>query len=201
MAPAARTTARSPSAQDADPVGASRLVALFHHRWSVPVVAEVARSKGCKFVTLVKRLGVSRDSLRRTLDELRRLDLVVRNPGYGHPMRPEYVLGPAGVRIAAPVRSLWRALRSADHVRIGLQKWSCPTLAAVGRGACRFSELRAVLPQISPRALALALKELEACGWLRRIVESGYPPSTRYRATPTGRRLQRHLTALAAALP
>jgi len=37
-----------------------RLIALFHHRWAVPTLAELCRSSGCKFVTLVNRLGASR---------------------------------------------------------------------------------------------------------------------------------------------
>ena len=35
-----------------------RLIRLFHRRWSVPVLAEIHRAKGAKFITLVNRLGV-----------------------------------------------------------------------------------------------------------------------------------------------
>jgi DNA-binding HxlR family transcriptional regulator len=46
----------------------------------------------------------------------------------------------------------------------------------------RFSELRAALPA-SPRALALALRDLEEAGLLRRTVTEDRPPQTRYAAT------------------
>ena len=68
------------------------LTVLVHHRWALPVLGELYRDDGAKFVTLVHRLNVSKDSLARTLEHLRTLDLAVKNPGYGHPLRPEYVL-------------------------------------------------------------------------------------------------------------
>ena len=46
------------------------LIALFHHRWSAPVLAELGRTRGTRFVVLVNRLGVGRESLRRTLAAL-----------------------------------------------------------------------------------------------------------------------------------
>ena len=62
-----------------------RFVALFHHRWAVPVLAELHRGAGgAKFVTLVNRLGIGRDSLRRTLAALIERGWVMPNPGHGH---------------------------------------------------------------------------------------------------------------------
>ena len=34
------------------------LVNLFHRRWAVPVLAELERDHGAKFVTLSRRLGM-----------------------------------------------------------------------------------------------------------------------------------------------
>jgi len=45
----------------------SNLVGLFHNRWSVPILAELRRQRGTRFVTLARTLGVSGESLRRTL--------------------------------------------------------------------------------------------------------------------------------------
>jgi len=47
----------------------------------------------------------------------------------------------------------------------------------------RFSKLRASVAA-SPRALTLALKELQAAGLVRRRVSAGYPPAVAYEATP-----------------
>ena len=85
----------------------SSLVALCHHRWSLPVLAEIGRTRGTRFATLTGRLGVTGESLRRTLAYLQEEGLVERNPGYGHPLRPEYLL----TRARTPARPP-RAARS-----------------------------------------------------------------------------------------
>lgn len=162
------------------------LIALFHHRWSAPVLAELLRQKGSRFAALAGTLGVGSDSLRRALDSLHALGLVARNPGYGHPLRPEYILTENGKRIAQRCAKLLAA--SDDDVL--LRKWSLPVLAALGRPA-RFSELRASVPGVTPRALALALKDLQAAELVERRIEDAYPPRALYLPTPQGRRLQR----------
>jgi DNA-binding HxlR family transcriptional regulator len=69
-----------------------------------------------------------------------------------------------------------------------LRKWSVPVLAELDRER-RFSELRASLPGVTPRALALALQELEAARLVRREVLPTRPPSTVYRTTARGARV------------
>jgi DNA-binding HxlR family transcriptional regulator len=113
---------------------------------------------------------------------------VTRNPGHGHPLRPEYLLTPAGARVAPACLSLLDALPDRDR---SLKKWTLPVLAAVGDGA-RFNDLRGELPA-TPRALTLALKDLQTLGLVEREVVGGYPPTTRYRSTAAGRRVQRAL--------
>ena len=167
----------------------STLVALFHNRWSVPILAELHRQRGSRFVTLSRILGLSRESLRRTLAALIDGGLVRRNPGYGHPLRPEYVLTSSGERIAAACRPLVERLRAGGLEGVALKKWSMPVVYALGDGPMRFSELRDALEGISPRALTLALKDLEAAGLVDRRVTDDYPPSTVYRLTRSGRPL------------
>jgi DNA-binding HxlR family transcriptional regulator len=172
-------------------VSVEDLIALFHHRWSAPVLAELERTRGTRFVVLLKRLGIGRESLKRTLGALTELGLVRRNPGYGHPLRPEYLLTRHGEAVA---RRCARLLQSLDgHAHVALKKWSLPVLVALRKPA-RFSELRDALPGITPRSLALALKDLEREGFVRRRVEETYPPSTVYAATPAAARLQRILS-------
>ncbi len=166
------------------------LIDLFHHRWAPPALALLGERGGARFVELQRRLGVGRDSLRRALDRLIELGYARHNPGYGHPLRPEYVVTARG-RDAAALAS--RVLATADHETL-LHKWSVPVLAGLGEER-RFSELRAGLPGVTPRALALALQELEAARLVRREVLATRPPSTVYRPTAAGRRVQRALTA------
>ena len=172
------------------------LDALFHFRWTVPLLAELARSDGGKFVTLKHRLGISRDSLQRTLKALVRVGLVMRNPGHGHPLRPEYILTARGAKLARAAAPLLRLLRTIDVEAVGLKKWCMPVVAALANGSQRFSELKATFPSVTARALTLALKDLERSGLIvRRVIES-YPPATRYELTPSGRRFNRILRPL-----
>lgn len=164
----------------------STLVALFHNRWSVPILAELHRQRGSRFVTLTRTLGLSRESLRRTLAALIDGGLVGRNPGYGHPLRPEYVLTRAGEALARACTPLVEQLRRRNLEDVGLKKWSMPVVFALAEGPRRFSELRDGLEGVSPRALTLALKDLEAAGLVDRRVTDDYPPATIYRLTRTG---------------
>jgi DNA-binding HxlR family transcriptional regulator len=172
------------------------LTVLCHHRWSLPILAQLYLERGAKFVTLAHRLGVSRDSLRRTLAALIEHGLLKRNPGYGHPMRPEYVLTPAGARLAPWCHRLVRALRALRLEPSVLRKWSLPVLAVLYAGRARFSDLKSALPGITPRALTLTLKDMETAGLIQRRVLSEYPPATCYQLTTRSRSLQtplRHL--------
>jgi DNA-binding HxlR family transcriptional regulator len=149
------------------------LIALCHHRWSIPILAELHRDNGAKFVTLVKRLKISRDALSRTLDALVQLGLVKRNTGYGHPLRPEYILTAPGKQIGQNALELLNHLQQLEATDTGLKKWTLPILHAIHHGINRFSSLRETLPSLSPRALTLTLQDLEQLGWLTRS-EGGY---------------------------
>src|SRR5919204_3408897 len=143
----------------------AELIELFHHRWAPPALALIAERGGVRFVEAQRKLGVGRDSLRRALDALLELGYARRNPGYGHPLRPEYLVTARGRRAG---KSCKRVLTAGDP-DVLLRKWSVPTLAQLDRPR-RFSELRAGLGSVTPRALALALQELEAAKLVKREV-------------------------------
>jgi DNA-binding HxlR family transcriptional regulator len=164
----------------------AELIELFHHRWAPPALALLGERGGARFVELQRVLGVGRESLRRALDALIEQRLVRPNTGYGHPLRPEYLVTAAGRRAGA---SAGRVL-ALGHSDTLLHKWSVPVLAELGEER-RFSELRAALAGVTPRALALSLQELESAGLVRREVLPTRPPSTVYRPTAAGRRVQR----------
>jgi DNA-binding HxlR family transcriptional regulator len=166
-------------------VSTDDLIELFHHRWAPPALAVLGERGGARFVELMRGLGVGRESLRRALDALTEQGLVRPNVGYGHPLRPEYVVTAAGRRAGA---SAARAL-ALGHTDTLLRKWSVPVLVEIGEER-RFSELRAALTGVTPRALALSLQELEAAGLVRREVLPTRPPSSVYRPTSAGRRVQ-----------
>lgn len=168
----------------------TRLSALAHHRWAPPILAELYRDDGCKFVTLVNRLGISRDSLSRTLEHLLALGLAIKNPGYGHPLRPEYVLTPIGQVIGSSTLELMNQLRQLGITDVMLKKWSLPVTLALHSGLERFGALLEAFPGLTPRALTLALRDLEWIGVLRR------DPAMTYALTPNGTRIAEILEQL-----
>ena len=79
---------------------------------------------------------------------------------------------------------------------VGLKKWSMPAVLALAHGECRYSELRKRLPEVTPRALSLALKDLGAADLVERRVTGDYPPATVYRLRGRARPLARILETL-----
>jgi DNA-binding HxlR family transcriptional regulator len=173
-------------------VSTQQLIELFHHRWAPPALALLAEREGVRFAELQGKLGVGRESLRRAVDGLLALGFACRNPGYGHPLRPEYLVTAEGRRAGDVCARVLAAARGEDDLL--LKKWSVPTLAQLDEPR-RFSELRAALPGVTARALALALKELEERGLVEREVLGTRPPSTVYRPTAAGRRVTAPLLA------
>jgi DNA-binding HxlR family transcriptional regulator len=159
-------------------VSTRELIRLFHNRWAPPALVLLAERDGARFVELQRQLGVGHDSLRRAIDTLIQLEFAERNPGYGHPLRPEYRITAAGRAASAAIAS---AVGAASPPVL-LRKWSMPVLAQLDRER-RFSELSARLPGVSPRALAQALAALEHARLIQRQVKPTRPPSTVYRRT------------------
>jgi len=170
---------------------------LFHHRWAVPTLALLGtEGGGAKFVTLQRRLGVARDSLKRTLAALIAMRLVARNPGYGHPMRPEYVLTAAGQRLAPPCGHLVDRMERLGVTEIALNKWSLPLVHVLSVSEGRFNVILEMLETITPRALARALSDLQKAGLVERRVVDGHPPRTDYALSKRGRELATAVKAL-----
>jgi|TARA_Y100000310_G_scaffold344084_1_gene455027 DNA-binding HxlR family transcriptional regulator len=140
-----------------------------------------------RFVVLVNHLGISRDSLTTSLNSLLELELIQRNPGYGHPLRPEYILTGAGKGVA---KACHRYLQAEPRSDTMTRKWTAPILLVCRDGRARFNEIRALLG-ITPRALTQSFKQLENEKLVNRIVDPGYPPSTSYQLSRRGAKLAR----------
>jgi len=185
-----------PACQELSVIRIPSLIALCHHRWAIPVTAEIARRGGCKFVTLVHRLGVGRTALRQTLDALEEAGWVQANPGYGHPLRPEYILTVQGTPIGLFSARTYAALQRLDAMDVGLRKWSLPTIAALGSQVRRFSQIRATLGDVTDRALTQSLKHLVSAALVERRVVEGFPPWTAYSTAARARPLCESLAAV-----
>ena len=95
---------------------------------------------------------VSAQDLAR-LDDLIAQGWVHRNPGYGHPMRPEYVLTEVGRQLAPCSGRLLETVRRLEIEPIAFRKWTMPVTWVLGTEPHRFGELRCELPTVTPRAL------------------------------------------------
>ncbi|MEM6558685.1 MAG: winged helix-turn-helix transcriptional regulator [Myxococcota bacterium] len=159
-------------------------LSLLHHRWSVPVLAAFADLDGqAKFVTVQRRLDVSRSSLQRTLAALNALKLVRKNEGYGHPLRPEYLLTEAGRDVGSASKRMMQVLNSLSSVDVALRKWSIPVVRALAQRPTSFNALQAALVGITPRALSRAVRDLEDVGWVERRLQNTRPPRWEYGLT------------------
>jgi DNA-binding HxlR family transcriptional regulator len=162
-------------------------------RWLVPLMAHLDEVDGSRFAVMLHRLGLSRSVLTASLAQLTEAGWIARNPGHGHPLRPEYILTEAGAPVAAFSR---RVMDQRTRLGLGagdLARWSLPVVARLDRGRARFSALKAPLAPITPRALSLTLKQLLAADLVGRELEGSFPPVAIYELTGRGRALARAL--------
>lgn len=144
------------------------------------MLAQLWTARGAKFVTLTHQLGVGRSVLRQTLDEAIAQGWVVANPGYGHPLRPEYLLADGAAGLGQACAQLMHRIDELDLGEVALHKWTMPTLAAIGRGRWRFGQLRDQLGRVTDRALSAALRELVGAQLIDRRIVPRSPPGAEY---------------------
>lgn len=170
-------------------IGEAELRRLTAGRWLVPILAQVGEEKGSRFAGLLARLGLSRSVLAASLAALQEAGWLIRNPGHGHPLRPEYVLTGKGEPVAAFCQKLMT-----QRARLGLEpdqlpRWSLPIVARLDGETARFSMLREALRPVTPRALSLTLKQLLQVELVDRALEDDFPPIAIYGLTKRGREL------------
>ncbi len=162
------------------------LIALGRYRWTPLLLADLAAHKGGRFVELLNRLNVSRDSLARTIESAINAGWVVRNPGYGHPLRPEYILTAQGQNLAQTASNLIAA-RDALHIpQLKLTRWSIPVIRIVADGHQRFNDVSRILSDAGPRSISQSLRTLAANDLLVRKLVDQFPPFTLYQLTERG---------------
>lgn len=152
---------------------------LTEYRWGPYVLRELRRTDGCKFVTLVERLKANDVTIRRLLAFLIENGLVMRNPGYGHPARPEYILTPSGESSAASSELLLAKLEKHSLEHLLNNRHALPLLVAIGGRHLRFAEIKTLLA-VTPRSLSLLLNELQNQRLLVREVTTNQPPQVKY---------------------
>lgn len=162
------------------------LINISRSRWAAPLLADLAANRGGRFVELLHRLALPRDSLVRTLHVLNELGWVMRNPGHGHPLRPEYLLTPEGARVAAGATAIAATQAQLGLAPGSLTRWGMPLVRTIGSSQARFNELVRTLAAATPRAISQGLQTLAMNDLVARQVLDSYPPTTLYRLTPGG---------------
>lgn len=176
---------------------ATSLVELFHHRWAVPLLAELAvRGGGGRVTVLTRALGASRGGVRQAITSLTEMGFVDRNRGHGHPLRPEYVLTDRGRIVAAETVRIVGLTRDWSIQDLAFRKWPLPVVHAMGETGARFSRLRGRLPGVTDRALSNALQALGTIRLADRIVQPSRPPRVRYLPTDRAHQLLPPLRAI-----
>jgi len=155
---------------------------LFHFRWVIPIIDVLYAQKGGKYVTLLRELQISRSVLTSTLRKLTAQGFVMRNPGYGHPLRPEYLLTDPGSKLGPFCHEMMQCFPNRKERRHFLSKWAVQIIYLCStKGEIRFSELKSALAPITSRALSEELKQLASEEYVERRIIEGYPPLTTYR--------------------
>jgi DNA-binding HxlR family transcriptional regulator len=171
------------------------LIALGQHRWLPYLLVEIARTDGARFVELLHRMGISRESLSRTLEGGISLGWIVRNPGHGHPLRPEYLLSETGKFAAVCASNILQAEQQSGLPPFSMNRWSRPIIHVIGEGERRYSAIASKLTRSNPRALTQSLKSLIAHRLVDRRILDGYPPASEYALTDSGVIIARSLVA------
>ncbi|VAX37578.1 hypothetical protein MNBD_PLANCTO03-541 [hydrothermal vent metagenome] len=182
----------------------ARVVDLAHRRWTIPLLTQLYQAQqsrdptGARLAGLIHRLGIGRETLRQTLDFAIAHGWVVRNPGHGHPLRPEFVLTETGTSLGPAAVRLWRAAVLLDLTDILGRKWTPPVLRVLALGPARFGVLKAALAPhgLTDRALSHALRDLRAVGLISRQIVDDHPPGVRYAATERVRPLAQAIARL-----
>ncbi|MET0372247.1 MAG: winged helix-turn-helix transcriptional regulator [Sphingobium sp.] len=159
---------------------------LGRYRWTVPLMALVAERRGTRFAEMAHRLGLSRESLTRTLEAAGAAGWIVRNSGHGHPLRPEYVPTAEGLRIGEACRAIVATQAQLGLAPDALSRWSLPILRLIADGHGRFNAIARALDAANPRAMTASLRGLVELDLVDRRVLAGFPPTSAYALTARG---------------
>ncbi|GGA09110.1 winged helix-turn-helix transcriptional regulator [Neptunicoccus cionae] len=153
--------------------------------WALSILANLHAGVAGRQATLLAATGASRTAFAQSMAHLVDNGLLERNPGHGHPLRPEFRLTRLGTEAAAIAYQVQRASSEADQ-RLLRKSWTLPVLTTL-QTPRRFNDIKRSLSVITDRALSQSLKLMEEKDWVQRSVdETARPPRSIYRAVNTG---------------
>ncbi len=151
----------------------------------MPILSRMHAGVAGRQAPLLAATGASRTAFAQSMDHLIELGLVERNPGCGHPLRPEFRLTQLG-RAAAAIANKIDDISAEQDRHLLRRSWTLPILTSLHKPS-HFSDIKRNLPMITDRALSQSLKSMEARSWVRRSVDgAARPPRSIYHAVNTG---------------
>ena len=171
------------------------LVKLTSKAWSLSILAQLDRGVAGRQAELIAATGAGRTAFSQSLDHLLELGLVERNPGHGHPLRPEFRLSAHGREPATIANRVYSVDMPPEQKQLLRRHWSLPVLVA-SRKPRYFGEIKSRLCPITDRALSQSIKLLETHDWLHREIDgSARPPRAMYQAANKGAEVTHALRA------
>ncbi len=167
------------------------LVKLTSRAWSLNILAALHSGVPGRQAPLLAATSASRTSFAASLDHLFQLGLLERNPGHGHPLRPEFRLTAEGVKAAEIASRIVATVPDETEFTLLRRSWSVPILALTETPQ-RFSTMKTTLASVTDRALSSALHQLEEREWIQRDIDlSARAPFPTYCAVNTGGEINR----------
>jgi len=161
--------------------------------WAIPILSQLHIGVAGRQAPLLAATGASRTAFAQSMDHLITIGLLERNPGYGHPLRPEFRLTSHGV-IAAEVASKIQGVTAEEDQDLMRRSWTLPVLSAM-QTPTHFNDIKRNLHTISDRALSQSLKSMEGRNWIcREVDDSARPPRSIYSTVNTGQAISRATT-------
>lgn len=154
----------------------------------MPILSNMHDGIAGRQAPLLAATGASRAAFARSMDHLIDIGLLERNPGYGHPLRPEFRLTPLGIHAAAIAKKI-RGVSTDKDQDLLRRSWTLPVLTSLCTPT-HFNDIKRNLQTITDRALSQSLKSMEVRNWVCRSVdEAARPPRSIYSAVNTGEKI------------
>ena len=162
------------------------IISITSRAWSLTILKLICEGVPARQASLLSASGASRTSFRNSLFHLTGLGLLERNPGHGHPLRPEYRLTERGQQFGQMACAICATADDAISSSLLRKAWTVPVLAVTG-GPCYFGDMKRQLGSVTDRALSHSVRRLQDMNWIERGVETSlWPPRPFYQAVNAG---------------
>lgn len=169
-------------------MGIRAFVNLTSRAWALTILSLLHEGVPGRQALLLAKSGASRTAFAQSLRHLVELGMLERNPGHGHPLRPEYRLTGQGAKAAKLAHQIQQVAKPEDQFLLR-RAWTLPILTTLQKPG-HFNDIKRILPMITDRALSQSLKSMEDRAWVQRSVNDlARPPRSLYSAINTGKKL------------